>query len=106
MIAFWPGDQDHRHGAEMGIGRPGREVERARSERRDADAGLAGQPAMRRGHEGRGLLVPRQDQLDLGGAQRLDDVEVFLARHTEDAVDALVLRAPRPGDRTGLPFCE
>jgi len=47
---------------------------------------------MGRGHKRGGLLVPREDQLDFGSAQRLHQIEVFLARHTEDAVDALVLQ--------------
>ena len=54
--------------------------------------GRAGQPPMGCGHEGRSLLVPRQDELDRRVAQRLDDVEIFLARNAEDAVDALVLQ--------------
>ena len=41
------GDHDHRHRAEMGVGRAGREVQRAGSERGDAHAGLAGEPASR-----------------------------------------------------------
>ena len=63
------GDHDHRHGAEMGVGRARREVQRARARGRDAHAGLAGEAAVGRGHEGRGLLVPGEHQLDRGGAQ-------------------------------------
>ena len=61
-------------------------------ERADADAGLAGQPPVGRREEGRGLLVARHDQLDLRVSERLDDVEVLLARHPEDLGDALVLQ--------------
>ena len=75
----------------MRVGGAGREIERARSERGDADAGAAGEPAMGRRHESRRLLVPRQDQLDLRLPQRLDDVEVLFAGNAEDAVDAFVL---------------
>ena len=89
--ALLAGDHDHRHRAEMGVGRAGGEVERARAERGDADAGLAGEPAVGRGHEGGRLLVAGDDQLDRGVAQALDDVEVLLAGHAEDALDALVL---------------
>ena len=85
------GDHHHRHGAEMGIGRAGREVQRARTERRDAHARLAGEPAVGRRHERRGLLVAGQDQLDPGGPQRFHDIEIFLARDAEDAIDAFVL---------------
>ena len=46
---------------------------------------------MSRRHERRGLLVAGQDQPDPGAAQRLDHVEVFLARDAEDLTHALVL---------------
>ena len=85
-----PGEQDHRHRAELRVRGAGREVERARAERGDADAGAAGEPAMRGRHEGGGLLVAREHQLDARLPQRLDDVEVLLAGHAEDAVDAFV----------------
>ena len=86
-----PGDHDHRHGAEQRIGRAGRQVQRAGTERGDADARLAGQPPVGRGHERRALLVAGQDQLDRRIAQAFDDVEVLLAGNPENAVDALVL---------------
>ena len=95
-----PGDHDHRHGAEMRVGGARREVQRARPEGRDADAGAAGQPAVGCRHEGRGLLVPRENELDRGRAQRLDHVEVLLARDAEDAVDALVLERRNQKIRT------
>ena len=85
-----PGDHDHRHGAEMGIGRGGRKIERAGPERRDADAGPPGQPPMRRRHEAGRLLVPRDDQLDARCPQRFHDVEVFLAGHAKNPVHAFV----------------
>jgi len=47
---------------------------------------------MGRGHEGGGLLVAGQDQFDLRTAQGFDEVEIFLAGNTEDAVDAFVLQ--------------
>ena len=90
--AFLAGDQDHRHRAEMGVGRGGREVERARAERRDADAGPAGEPPVGRGHEAGRLLVAGDDEFDRGIAQRFDDVEVLLPGHAEDALDALVFQ--------------
>src|SRR5215510_10798221 len=48
----------HEHGAEQRIGRTGGEVERTRPEGRDADAGLAGEPAIGRSHECGALLMP------------------------------------------------
>ena len=75
----------------MGVGRAGDEVERARAERGHAHAGAAGEAAVGRGHEGGGLLVADQDELDARRAQRLDDVQVLFAGHGEDSIDALVL---------------
>jgi hypothetical protein len=89
---FLAGQHQHRHGAEMGIGRGGGEIQRAGPERRQADAGMAGQAAVGRGHEGGGLLVPGQYELYLRMAQRFQDVEVFFARQREDAVDAFVFQ--------------
>ena len=85
-----PGQQDHRHRAKLRVGGAGREIERARSQRGDADARAPGEPAMRGCHERRRLLVSGQYQLDARLPQRLDDVEVFFAGHAEDAVDAFV----------------
>ncbi|MNI61890.1 hypothetical protein D3C73_1171820 [compost metagenome] len=68
------GDEDHRHGAEVGIGRASREIERARSEGGETDAGSSGKPSMRRRHEGGRLLVPRQHQFNAGGPKRLQKV--------------------------------
>ena len=96
------GDHDHRHGAELGVGGAGREIERAGAERRDANARLAGQPAVGRRHERRRLLVAGQDQLDRRAAQRFDDVEVLLAGHAENPLDALVLER---GDQQVRALC-
>ena len=86
------GDHDHRHGAEIGVGRAGGEIQRAGAERRQADAGRSREPPLRGRHEGRGLFVARQHQLDLGMPQRLDHREVFLARQPEDALDTFVFQ--------------
>jgi hypothetical protein len=86
------GDQNHRHRAKMRVRRAGRQIERARAERRQTNSGLAGQPPVRRGHEGGGLLVAGQDQFDFGGAKRFHQIEILLAGHAEDAVDTFVLQ--------------
>ena len=44
-----------------------------------------------RRHEGRGLLMPGDDELDRRFADGFDDVEVFLAGNSEDSINALVL---------------
>ena len=89
--ALLAGDHDHRHRAEQRVGRAGREIQRARPERGDADARLAGKPAVGRRHEGRGLLMAGDDQLDRRFADGFDDVEVFLAGNSEDPINTLVL---------------
>src|SRR5271165_743741 len=84
-----------------------------RPERCDADAGLAGEPAAGRRHEGRSLLMPGDDELDRRFADGFDDVEVFLAGNSEDSINTLVLkggdekirtfdhaRSPKPERRT------
>ena len=44
-------------------------------------------------HEGRGLLVSRQYQLNARLPQRLDDVEILFAGHAEDILDAFLFEA-------------
>jgi hypothetical protein len=39
--------------------------------------------------EARDLLVPSHDQLDAGGAERLDEIRVLFARRAEEGLDAL-----------------
>jgi hypothetical protein len=81
----------HRHGAEMRIGRGRGQVERAGTERRQADPGAPREPAVSGSHEACRLLVPGQHQLYLRAPQRLQYVEILLARNGEDVLDALVL---------------
>jgi hypothetical protein len=44
-------------------------------------------------HEGCRLLMPGQDQLNLGTAKTLDDIEILLSRHTEYSVYTLILKS-------------
>jgi hypothetical protein len=37
--------------------------------------------------------MPGQDQLDLGTAKTLNDIEILLSRHTEYSVYALILKS-------------
>jgi hypothetical protein len=90
--AFLPGDHHHGHRAEQGVGRPRGQVQCPRAEGGDAHPGLAGEPADGRGHEGGRLLVPGEDQLDARLAQRLEDVQVLLARYPENALHPFVLK--------------
>jgi hypothetical protein len=43
------------------------------------------------GHEGGGLLMASQDELDRRFADGFDDIEILFARDAEDAIDALIL---------------
>ncbi len=89
-----PGDHQHRHPAERRIGRRGDEVRRAGPQRGDADAGLAGVPAIRRRHEARALFVAGQDQPDLvGSAEAVEEIEVLFAGHAEDVFAPFSLEA-------------
>ena len=83
-------DHHHRHRAQLGIGRRSRKIEGPRPQRRQANAGAPRQPAIGCRHEAGGLLVPGQDQPDLGVPQGFQNVEVFLARNREDTRHALV----------------
>ncbi|MNV69427.1 hypothetical protein D3C71_1623370 [compost metagenome] len=87
-----PRDENHRPRAEVGIGRAGGEIQRARAERRQAYTGPAGEPAVGGGHECGRLLVAGEHQLDVRGPERLEKVQILLARDTKDAVDAFVLQ--------------
>jgi hypothetical protein len=88
-----PGDHYRRHRPEIGVGRPRCQVQRDRPERGDTDAGLAGQPAIRRGHERRRLFVSGKDQFYRRLAQAFDYVEVFFPRDTENMIDPLVFES-------------
>ncbi len=76
----------------MRIGGAGDEVQGAWAEGADADPGAAGQTPVGRGHERGRLLVPGQDELDSGGAQRLDDIEILFAGDAEDALNTLIFQ--------------
>ena len=77
---YLPRDRHERHAAELRVGHACDQVGGTRAEGREADAGAAGEPAVRRRHEGRVLLVARGHELDRARAQCLHEVEGFLAR--------------------------
>jgi hypothetical protein len=86
-----PGDHDHRHRAQMRVGRGRRQIERTGTQRRQADARASGETPVGGRHEAGSLLVPRQHEFDLRAPQRLQHVEILLAGNGEDVRDALVL---------------
>ena len=73
-------DREHRLMIEQRVVKPGDQMRRARARGRDADAELAGELGIGRGHEGRHFLVPRLDELDLA---------VRAVERAEHAVDAV-----------------
>ena len=87
------GERHQRRAVEEGVRHRGHEVQRARAERAEADAGAAGEPAPDVGHVGAALLVAHRDELDRGARQRLVQVERLLARDPEHVLDALGLEA-------------
>ena len=87
------GERHERRAVEVGVRHRGHEVERARAERAEADAGAAGEPAPDVGHVGAALLVADRDELDRRARQRLVQVERLLARNAEHVLDALGLEA-------------
>ena len=87
-----PGDHQHRHAAELGVGGRRDEVGRPGPERGKTDARLAGQSSVRRRHETGGLFVPGQDQPDTRPRQRIEEIEILFAGNAEDELDAFVLQ--------------
>ena len=102
------GDRDQRRAIHVSVGDAGHEVGGAGAEGRKADPGTAGQPAIDIRDEGGALLVPGWHELHRGVDQRVEEVDVLLARDAEDIVDAFVLEAAReelaPGQGGFLPF--
>ena len=93
-----PRDRHKRCVVQVGVGDAGRQVGGARTERRQADAGLAGQPSVGFGHEGGALLVAGRHEGDLAGAlERGVQVEGLLAGDAEDVLDTLVFETVDEG---------
>ncbi len=108
------GDHDHGHRAQQRVGGAGREIQRTGPERGDAHAGLAGEPAVGRGHERGGLLMTGQHQFDRGAhgsprrhrdsprreRRRFVSTPSFSSAATSSS-DPLVINAPRRPDGLG-----
>ena len=71
------GDHDHGHGAELGISSGGHQVGGTGAQGRHAHTGFAGKAAIGGCHKAGGLFVTGDNQLDVGAAQRLKQVQVF-----------------------------
>src|SRR5260370_26894433 len=97
---FLAGDQHHRHAAEESVSRAGDEVERAGTECRERDPRLSRQPSIGGSHESRRLLMPGYDQLDGRATKAVADIEVLLAGHPKNPIDALILRGSNENIRS------
>ncbi len=75
------------------VGDAGDEVRRAGPQRREADARVAGQPAVNVGHERRSLFVSGRSEGDRRVPEREQQFLDFFARETEDVLDTLDLEA-------------
>ena len=87
-------EADHGRAVHVGVGDAGHEIGGAGAEGAEADARLAGQPAVDVGHEGRRLLVATEDEVDVALDQRHHHVGVLLAGNAEDVGHALGFEAP------------
>ncbi len=82
------GDRDHRRAIEPGVADAGREVGRARAERRDAKPRRARHAAGDIGGKARRAFMRRQHEIDAALAHRLHQREHVAARNAEAAGDA------------------
>ena len=87
---FLAGDHQHRHGAQLGVGRGGDEIGGAGAEGGQADAGSTRQPAVSCCHETRPLFVACQDEFDFRVSKAFEKIEVFLAGHAENIFDIFI----------------
>jgi hypothetical protein len=70
-----------------------RKIQRARTERGNANSRPAREAPVRRSHEAGGLLMARQHKLDFRRAKRFYDIQIFLAWYAKYAFNALVLQS-------------
>ncbi|MEY4583021.1 MAG: hypothetical protein RL701_7724 [Pseudomonadota bacterium] len=84
-----PRDHEHGHAAQLRKSGTCREIRGAGTECGQAHARSTGQSTIRRRHECSGLLVSCDDEVDRRLPQRFENVEVFLTRHRENALNAL-----------------
>jgi len=87
------GDHAHGHGPELGVGSGGHQVGGAGAQGGETDPGDAREAADGGGHEACTLLVTGEDQLDVGVAQGLQEVQILLTGHPEDILHPFVFQA-------------
>jgi hypothetical protein len=81
------GDRDQRHRVERGRGHPGDRVHHARAHVHQQHARLSGGPGIAVGGVGRGLLVARDDEVDVAAPDRVQQSDVGVPAGAEDPVD-------------------
>ena len=87
------GDGYQRGSIHVGVRDTRYEVGGARTKRGKTHAGLSGETSVHIRHEGRPLFVTGGNESDLAIEQSIHDINVFLARYSEDRVNPFVLEA-------------
>ncbi len=82
------GERDERCTVEVRLRDSGHEIRRAGPEGRDARTGDTARARHRLGHEPRCRLVPREDELEPGFAEALDEVDDLAAGMAGDVANA------------------
>jgi len=82
-------EQDHRRRVLLGNVHAGQRIGGARTARHHADAGLAGQFAVRVGHHGRAAFLTAHRDLDVGIVQAVQHRQIAFAGDTKDMFDAM-----------------
>ena len=86
-------EADHGRAVHVRVRHAGHQIGGAGAEGAEADAGLAGEPAVDVGHEGRRLLVAAEDEVDVALHQRHHHIGVLLAGNPEDVGHTLGFEA-------------
>ena len=86
------GDRDQRDRVERGGGDPGDRVHHARADVQQQHAGLARCPGVPVGGVRGRLLVPRDDELDPGPADGVEQGDVGVPAGAEDVLDSVGLQ--------------
>ena len=84
----------------MGVGRTCREVERTGAERCDAHTSSAGQASVCCRHEGRGLFMTGENELNFDLRSDSTTSQILFAGNAENAVDAFILQRSNQKIRT------
>ncbi len=87
-----PRDENHRDAVHAGRRQPRHRVRRARTGRHQAHPRLARRPGVAVGHVRASLLVPPQNELELGGPQLVENIQNLSPRIPEEHLRARFLQ--------------